>query len=230
MLFLIVFFLYFNLTYCFLLHQFLTFTVDQIKAAHELWFSKNSKVNDRKQQEREKAKKAQEIIIDDNDADLTDIDKLFAERHQGPHMLEIDFEPVGEPTEYPSQKTGQPTQCWTWKHKLTGHEIKRYRTASGKAWDTGKLSLYLLKLKESTHKIAYQRALHILRLNKKNVRITEDEGCFAVAVGKGEDKESLVKQWVSKFGLTCVIFFPFSNNVLFSMFFSFSDPRCYVLC
>jgi hypothetical protein len=169
---------------------------EQVKDAHERWFSINSKVNDRLQKEREIAKKQQVVEVDDDEADMTDIDKVFADFQQGPHMLELDFEPAGEIEEYTSVRTGLPTACWIWKHKLTGHEIRRYRNKSGKSWDTGKLSLYLHNLKESTHKQAFQRAQYILRLNKKNIRITDNE-VIAVSVGKGEDKEELVRQWVS---------------------------------
>ena len=148
--------------------QFLDIGVDEVDEAHERWVAANGRVYERKQKERDLAKRKQEIVIDGDDADVADIDKLFAEKKQGSHMLELEFEPAGDPEEYVSSRTQKTTMCWTWKHKLTGAVIRRYKTNSGKAWDTGKLSLYLTNLKESHHKIAFQRARHILKLNCKH--------------------------------------------------------------
>lgn len=179
----------------------MTLEIDQLEEAHELWVWYNARCFDRRQQERAAAQRQQQPEVIDEDADVSDILKLYSEKKQGSHLLELEFEPSTEgPEEYVSARTGNPTQCWTWKHKRTGVEIKRFLSKSGKSWDTGKLSNYLRSLKECDDKIAYQRAREIIKLNTKHVRATTD-GLVAVKVGKGEDKEELVRQWVR-----CVMF------------------------
>jgi hypothetical protein len=135
----------------------MTLDVDQVSEAHEIWVWYNARCYDRRQRERERAKQQQEPEVIDEDADVSDITKLYTERKQGSHLLELEFEPATDgPEEYVSPRTGKLTQCWKWKHKRTGVEIKRFLSKSGKSWDTGKLSNYLKTLKESDDKIAYQ--------------------------------------------------------------------------
>ena len=170
--------------------------MEQVKDTHDLWFEANARSNNRKQLERERLERAQEADEGEGaDADLTDINNLFAEKHQGPHMLEMEFEPVTEaPVEFLSKHTGKQTRRWIWKHKRTDVQIKRYPTSSGKSFDTGVLSSYLKTLKEQADKIAYQRARHILQLNTKAGRAA------AKMVGDQPiaNRESLLKQWVSR--------------------------------
>ena len=112
---------------------------------------------------------------EEEQANLTDIDNLFTEEGQGPHMLEFEFVLVtDDPVEFISDRTGKQTRCWTWKHKLTDVEIKRYPTKSGKSFDTGVLSYYLNHLKERPHKVAFDRARHVLKLNSKGHRNMKD--------------------------------------------------------
>ena len=55
--------------------------------AHDLWFEANARSNNQKQLERERLERAQEADEGEGaDADLTDINNLFAEKHQGPHV------------------------------------------------------------------------------------------------------------------------------------------------
>jgi hypothetical protein len=176
----------------------MTIEIGIVKKAHQLWYEANRRSNDRKQLEREEAEKMQQPEVEDVVADLSDIEKLFAEKKHGTHMLEIDFEPFGEPEEYPSARGGgEMTTCWQWKHKLTGVSIRRYMSQSKKSWDSGKLSAYLDKLRLSCDgSIACQRATKILDLNKRRKRCSSD-GAVAVTVPRaGPTKESLVRQWV----------------------------------
>jgi hypothetical protein len=170
---------------------------DLVTDAHELWVKANSRFNTKKQLEREHAKKEQYNDTTGNEADLSDINELFAEKGRGPHMLELDFEPVTqEATNFVSVRTGNETICWKWKHKYTGKEVSRYPTTSGKSFDTGVLSTALQRLNCRIHPVAYQRARHILRLNTKNGQFdmaNMEGGPVAVAI----NREELLSQWVS---------------------------------
>jgi hypothetical protein len=61
------------------------------------------------------------------EVDLSGINQLFEEKGQGPHLLEMEFEPVTQaPVEYISNRTGRDTVRWTYQHKLTKTEVNRY--------------------------------------------------------------------------------------------------------
>jgi hypothetical protein len=181
----------------------MNFELDQVKDAHERWVQANSRSNGRKQLERARIQKEQEEVNVDKEVDVSDIDKLFTEKGKGPHLLELEFEPVTEqPVDYLSSVTGEMTRHWKWKHKLTGGEVKRYTTNSGKGFDTGTMSRFLKKNKELLrHRVASERAKHILMLNKKSNRVEPVAG-----VPLAVQKETLVRQWVS-FCLFCFLRF-----------------------
>ena len=83
----------------------MTLDLEQIKDAHEVWFHANSRVNERKQLERNEALKKQESKASSEKADFTDINECHGEKGQGPHLLELEFEPVtDEPEEYISSR------------------------------------------------------------------------------------------------------------------------------
>ena len=173
-----------------------------VKDGHELWFVANSRSNSKKQLERDRVQKEQQVDRSDQEADVSDINELFAEKGRGPHMLEMDFEAVtDDATVYVSGRTGNETKCWKWKHKFTGKEVSRYPTASGKSFDTGVLSIALQRLNPRTHKVAYERGRHILRLNSKNGHLNIESPGGAVAVPV--NREELLLQWVS-LSLCCV--------------------------
>jgi hypothetical protein len=130
------------------------------------------------------------------DANLTDAHKLFEEKGQGSHLLDMDFEPVTDGgVENPSARTGKPTVFWIWRHKMTEVEVQRYKTASKKSWDTGVLSRYLRSLTISKNKVAYERAQEILKLNSKKdsmaLKDTPEKRSIA--------RKDMIKQWVSFF-------------------------------
>lgn len=178
-----------------LYYKYLNLNVDGIKPCAEAWYEANARSNTRKEAERERLQKAQQGDVPTETVDLTDINKLFEEKGQGPHMLEMEFEPTTEAAvEYVSNRTGKPTSRWTWRHKLTQSEVHRYKTKSGKSFDTGVLSQNLHSLKQSQHKVAFQRAMHILQLNGKKGRSMYQDVKDGIRVLKRED---LVKQWVS---------------------------------
>ena len=126
--------------------------------------------------EKERLERDQAAEDDEEEqADLMDIDFFFTKKGQGPRMLEFEFVPVtDDPVEFISDRTGKQTRCWTWKHKLTDVEIKQYPTKLGQSFDTGVLSYYLNQLKERPHKVAFDRARHVLKLNSKGHRNVKD--------------------------------------------------------
>jgi hypothetical protein len=167
--------------------QYLTLPTNQVGKAHELWVQANARNNDRKDRNR-KTIIDLEQEDDDPDADLTDINLLFAEKSKGPHMYELDFEPMEEEPLLTRAKT--ETIHWKWKHKFTGKVIKRYPTHSLRGWDLGKLGNYLATIKETEDKIAYQRAVQIIKLNRKDSK----KGLVANVV---VNRIEIVRQWVS---------------------------------
>lgn len=176
--------------------QYMELPLEQVKAAHERWVLANSRATTKRNQIKADLKKKQNPINvdDDEDADLSDINKLFAEKKNGPHMLENEFEPVSdEICTYKSDRTGKFTKHWKWKHKLTGHVVKRYPRPNGVGWDSGTLSGYLKALTADQHKAAFQRADLVIKLNTPN----------QIKVPKGTSSETatnrrrLFHQWVS---------------------------------
>jgi hypothetical protein len=177
-------------------YKHLTLLPQQVKAGHEAWVQANTSSNARKQAKRQVLEMEQRSEVVNIDADLTDVHKLFEEKGQGSHLLEMDFEPVTDgAVENPSARTGKPTVFWIWRHKLTEVEVRRYKTASGKSWDTGVLSCYLRSLTNSKNKVAYERAQEILKLNSKKdsmaLKDTPEKRSIA--------REDMIKQWVSFF-------------------------------
>jgi hypothetical protein len=93
--------------------------LEQVNVGHEEWCKTNTRVNTRIQAERQALQIAQKPDIIDIDVDVSDIDKLFEERGQGPHLLEMEFVPATEAAvQYVSKRTDKPTTRWTWRHKI----------------------------------------------------------------------------------------------------------------
>lgn len=147
-----------------------------------------------------------EVEHADVDTCLADINKIFEEKGQGPHMLLIDFEPVTVgPVEYVSDRTGKNTTRWTWRHKFTGVVVNRYPTRSGKSWDTGVLSHYLQTLHKSKDKVTSERAQHILQLNcKKSMKASLNRDVASEKMVL--KREDVLKQWVSHSFMCCFSF------------------------
>jgi hypothetical protein len=144
--------------------------IKDVKEAAEAWYKANAYSNTRKLDEQQHLEREAKGDVTDVEVDLTNINDLFAEKGQGPHMLEMELEPTTEtPLEpYVSPWTGKLTTKWTWRHKMTEVEIHRYTTKLGKSFDTGVLSQYLRLLKADRQKnVASERASHILQLNSK---------------------------------------------------------------
>jgi hypothetical protein len=172
---------------------------------------------------RQQLEQAQRTEVVDVDIDLSDINKLFEEKGQGRHMLEMEFIPITEgPVNYISKRTGKPTKRWTFRHKITEEKVNRYPTRSGKAFDTGVLSRYLQSLKESQHPVAYARAQHVVVLNSKNgmakiKAVTPEKPLLT--------RENLLKHWVSLHGYCCLYFFAQRPSLTHSFFWSLSFLR-----
>lgn len=174
----------------------MTISIDAVKTAHESWCLANTRVNARKHLERQRLERITQAEVIDVDVDLSDINNLYEEKGQGPHLLEMEFEPVTEaPVEYVSVRTGKNTIRWTWRHKVTQAEVNRYQTKSGKSFDTGVLSQHLNVIKEKQSKVAFERARHILKINGKKSSRTAQVSIDDMTVVKRED---LLKQWVSE--------------------------------
>jgi hypothetical protein len=177
--------------------KYLDLNFQQIKGGHESWCETNTRVNSRIQAVRQKMELAQMAEVVDVDVDLSDINKLFEEKGQGRHLLEMEFLPITEgPVNYISKRTGKPTKRWTFKHKTTGVKVNRYPTRSGKAFDTGVLSRYLQRLEESDSSVAFARAQHIILLNSKNGTANFKSSAPEQPLLTRED---LLKHWVSPF-------------------------------
>jgi hypothetical protein len=195
----------------------MTLSIDQVKTAHEFWYEANTRSNQRKQNERQRLEKEQQGEVVVVEVDLTDINALFEEKGQGPHLLEMEFEPVTEaPVNYVSARTGNETSRWSWRHKLTKTEVHRYRTKSGKSYDTGVLSHCLQILKEAPNMLAFQRAQHILKLNGKKKNRTVNESHDKPRL----KREDMLKQWVSDL-------FPFCLFKLFQLMLLRFAPPCF---
>jgi hypothetical protein len=179
------------------LDKFMTLTFAQVKAGHETWCHAHTRSNARKQAARQVLELEQQSEVIQIDTDFADIDKLFEEKGQGPHLLELDFFPTtaGGETQPSKRAGGQDTTAWIWQHNTMGKLVSRYPTQSGKGWDTGVLSRYLKSLKESKNKTAYDRAQHILALNcKQSLAVLQD-----LPEPLPVSRKDTVKQWVSAF-------------------------------
>lgn len=164
-----------------------------LAAANDLWHSANGRVNARLYHERERLKKDQSAIsVDENVVhSLDDIDDYFNKYGKGSHLLEYDFDPDSpEPLPYKKADGDMSIyQCWT--HKHTKYTVKRYATPNGLSVDSGRLSKYLKKIKESVFPMAYARAKKILDLNENVDHRDEIEGSPMVL-----DRKDLLKQQV----------------------------------
>jgi hypothetical protein len=172
----------------------LSLSPEQVKVGHKAWVQANTRSNAQKQAKRHVLKMEQKSEVVDVDTDLSDIHKLFEEKGQGSHLLEMEFEPVTDeaPVPHPSHSTGKLTIHW--KHKLTAVEVRRYKSYTGKSWDTGVLSHYLRSLKPSTkNKVAYERAQEILKLNSKKCSMALKDTSEKQSIAR----EDVIKQWVS---------------------------------
>jgi hypothetical protein len=196
-------------------NKYMDLKLEQVLVGHETWCESNTRVNSRLQNIRRELESSQKSQVVEVDVNVDDIQKLFAEKGQGSHMLLMDFDPTtAGPVLEPSFRTGKDVLVWVWKHKLTGAEVRRYLTSSKKGYDTGVLSRYLRSLKETKNKAAYERAKLILALNSKKgemVDLTVPSSTSKPALSR----ETLLKQWVScvVFDL-CLFLFPcFSHNL-----------------
>jgi hypothetical protein len=171
-------------------YKHLTLLPEQVKAGHEAWVQANTLSNARKQAKRQALEVEQMSEVVNINADLTEVHKLFEEKGQGLYLLEMDFEHGG--VENPSARTGKLTVFWIWRHKLTEVEVRRYKTASGKSWDTGVVSRYLRSLTESKNKVAYEHAQEILKLNSKKVSMALKDTPEKRSIAR----KDMIKQWV----------------------------------
>jgi hypothetical protein len=145
--------------------------VSSLKDAHERWNKAMGKCNAHLYAEREALKAAQVAAFPEQQRifHFEDIEECFSKKGKGTHLLEFEFIPdTVLPVSYISKLTGMPKNYWCWTHKLTKTSVKRYATASGKSYDSGRLSKYLASIMERQHPLAHARAQKILQLNDSN--------------------------------------------------------------
>jgi ABC-type histidine transport system ATPase subunit len=75
-------------------YKHLTLLPEQVKAVHEAWVQANTLSNAQKQAKQQALEMEQRSEVVNIDRDLTDVHKLFEEKGQGLHLLDMDFEPV----------------------------------------------------------------------------------------------------------------------------------------
>jgi hypothetical protein len=199
--------------------QTMQYNTSELDAAHDLWHSANAKVKARLFVERERLQRIQDSAkVDDNVAySMEDIEEFFQKHGKGSHLLEYDFTPnTPEPVPYRNAE-GKMSIYHCWTHKHTKYIVKRYASASGKGVDSGRLSKYLRRIKESVHPLAYARAKKILDLNETMLHEQSDE---VAAVSVPLDRKGQLKQQVRH-----VLFFPFCFWFHFlNLAFSLSPP------
>ena len=125
-------------------------------------------------------------------------------------MLEMDFEPVEDaPVDYKTLNNVD-SQYWHWRHKHTGITIKRVPTASGRSFDTGKLSSHLKNISDLKNPVGYHRAMHILLLNgQRRGCLLDDQEEEAVET---HDRSLLLLQQVSQPTNRCSTFHSLNSN------------------
>jgi hypothetical protein len=150
--------------------QTLIWQVKELDALHDLWQGAQARCNARLYLERERLKKVQNSSSvnqeDPINLSFPDIEEYFTKYGKGSHMLEYDFDPdTPEPVPY-KKADGKMSifQCWT--HKHTKYSVKRYAAPNGKSVDSGRLSKYLKKIKQSLFPLAHARAKKIIELNE----------------------------------------------------------------
>ena len=105
--------------------QQMSFPLDDLDDAHELWQKANGRCNSRAFLALEAIRKTQNVdVVEGARAKLDDIDELFRKKGRGPHMLEMEFDKVTAfPTDYMQRSgnmnTGTTLQKWEWLHRLT---------------------------------------------------------------------------------------------------------------
>jgi hypothetical protein len=175
--------------------QTMSFPIASLKAAHESWQTANAR-NNARIYDVQKALLAAQASGDPDEVDLTkfdDIDEYFQKFGKGPHLLEYEFSPdTEEPVEYTREKCGRLSRYWRWTHKLTNAKVKRFASASGKGFDSGRLSKVLGQISERSHPLAYARAQRILFLNDSPCVHNSVEELIAVSI----DRKELLRQQV----------------------------------
>jgi hAT family C-terminal dimerisation region len=177
--------------------QLMPLPTSNLEDAHELWQQALGRTNAKIYTDNQALEKGRNAIVVDGSTsgplhiDVSDIDSFFQLEGRGPHLLEFEFTPdTEEPVEY-LLTNGKPSRYWCWTHRSTGVSVKRFASVSGKSFDTGRLSKYLLSIKESQYPIAYARAKHVLLLNE-SIREQSDDCLILPAM----DRRTLLGQQV----------------------------------
>ena len=161
------------------------YPIENLKAAHELWFKHQCRCNAHTffvAEQAALAKKAASLkkanAEGDGPFDMADIDNFYKEKGKGPHLVEMDWKPVTKkPIRYRNED-GDLKLKWNWQHKLTGKVITRYeRAGEDKGWDTSNCYAYFRKVQRLHHPRAYDRYQYIRLLNglKSEIATTAED-------------------------------------------------------
>jgi hypothetical protein len=190
------------------------YPMKDVETAHDLWHIANAKINERLYHERERLKKAQQSasVAEQEDYSTADIEEFFIKHGKGSHMLEYDYEAdTPEPVPY-KKADGKMSIYQNWTHKHTKFTVKRYAAANGRDVDSGRLSKYLRRIKQTVHPLAYIRAKKILELNDiLDVPHSSAIECVPTPLGRVQ----LLKQQVSE---VFVLSFCCHSNLTFCVY------------
>jgi hypothetical protein len=182
--------------------QTMTYRTQDIDKSHELWQQANGRVNAfiyHQKQALIKATKGTPEVIDVETNNLSDIDTFYMENGKK-GLLEFEFESCSpDPEEYTNEK-GETLQKWKWKHRLTGRQFYRHQSRNGKSFDTGRLSKFLMDMKQHDNPLAYARAKHVIQLNKSTKQAITDDIVVPL------DRKQVLRQQVCVFFL-CILCF-----------------------
>lgn len=175
--------------------QTMSYPTSDIDKRHEAWNKATAKCNAKIYLEKNALLSARkgDPKLANTAFDMGDIDVFFQEHGCGSHLLEYDFTPDTPKAVPYTTENGQQSSYWRWTHKHTKISVKRYATASGKSFDSGRLSKYLRGISQQQFPLGYARAQKILLLNKSRLHLEE-----AIASGgrTSLDRKEILQQQV----------------------------------
>ena len=173
--------------------QEMVYPLTDIDASHELWQQTNARVNAAAYKERLALEASTKPVVKEVPAyDFSDIDEFYQGGGRGSKLLEFEFDPVTPDPKSYTNKSGKAALFWVWTHRLTGKTVKRFQSATGNTFDTGRLTKFLKCLKESASPLSHARAQHILRLNGS----LRKQAGGAIESPIAHDRVTLVRQQV----------------------------------
>lgn len=172
----------------------LTYSLDQIKQCNGEWNKavRRCSAVTRNQNENIEAMRSAKEKSRKGTWDMTDIDDFFKKNGKCPKLLEFEFKPSTKGPELYTDKKGRQAEKWIWNHRTipTTNGITRFTSSSGKSFDTGSLSKFLIRISQTKNPEEYARSRHIMRLNGTMTVNVEDNNPLPL------DRRLLLKQQV----------------------------------